>query len=51
MNGSGVISRVGGWLSHPFTTQMSVAGWFWFTGIILIIAFFWTRVLRHVVEM
>jgi hypothetical protein len=48
MNGNGYVSRLGNWAHQPFTSQMNLGGWFLFTGLILILAWFWTRVLRHV---
>lgn len=50
MNGNGYVSRIGTWASMPFTSEMSVGGWFLFGGLLLVIAYFWTRVLRHVVN-
>lgn len=50
MNGNGVISRIGNWAAQPFATDMGLGSWFLFVGLVLIIAYFWTRVLRHIVE-
>ena len=51
MNGNGVISRLGNWAGQPFSQSMGIGGWVLFTGIVIIAAFFWTRVLRHIVEL
>lgn len=49
MQQTGVISSLKAWAAQPFTESMDLTGWFLFTGLILIVAFFWTRVLNHVV--
>jgi hypothetical protein len=51
MNGNGIISRLGNWAAVPFSQNMSLGGWFLLTGLVIISAFFWTRVLRHIVEL
>ena len=35
------------WWKAPFNTNGSVADWFLFTGLILVIIFLWTRILRE----
>ena len=46
----GFVSRVKGWIAHPFTSDMSILNWALFVGLVLIAAFFWTRVMSHIVE-
>lgn len=47
MNGNGVVSRIGNWAAQPFSTSMNLGGWILFTGLIIIIAYLWTRVLHN----
>lgn len=35
------------WWTQPFKTDGSVTSWFLFTGLILVIIFLWTRILRE----
>lgn len=49
-NGTGTVSRLSGWAAQPFSSQMNLWGWFLFTGLIIVIAILWTRVLRHIIE-
>ena len=44
----GYVSRIKQWAAMPFSSQMSVTGWFLFLGLIIVIAYLWTRVLRHI---
>lgn len=46
----GVVSSLKHWASQPFSTQMDLWGWILFTGLILVVAGLWTRILNHVVE-
>lgn len=47
----GFITRVKGWLAHPFTSDsMTAFDWLLFVGLVIIAVFFWTRVLRLMVE-
>lgn len=50
MNGSGYVSRITSFFAQPFSSSMNFGGWFLFTGLIIILAVLWTKVLRHVVE-
>ena len=34
------------WLKKPYSDDMSVTGWFAFLGLMSLLAFLWTRVLR-----
>lgn len=36
------------WASQPFTTQMSITGWAWFTGLILVLCVLWFMVLHEI---
>lgn len=46
----GVISSFKSWIKQPFATSMNLGGWVLFTGLVLVLAIAWTRVLNHVVE-
>lgn len=35
------------WWNAPFKNEMSVTNWFLFTGIILVIIWLWTRILKE----
>lgn len=35
------------WWQQPFNAEGSVKTWFLFTGVILVIIFLWTRILRE----
>lgn len=35
------------WWKQPFNAQGSVSSWFLFTGLVLVIIFLWSRVLRE----
>lgn len=45
-NGNGMLTRLGAWLKRPYSDDMSTWGWFAFLGLIAVLAFLWTRVLR-----
>lgn len=45
MNGS-ISSRVSAWFKSPYDDHMSVAGWFAFLGMLAILTWLWSRVLR-----
>jgi hypothetical protein len=38
------------WLKQPFSSSMSVAGWFWFFGLILAITVIWKLILIPIEE-
>lgn len=38
-----------GFLAQPFNPNMNVVGWVLFTGLIIVVAFLWTRALRHMI--
>jgi hypothetical protein len=40
--------RFGEWIKHPYSDNMSVAGWFGFLGLLIVLSFLWSRVLRMV---
>jgi len=48
--GDGVFSRIAAWAQQPFKSEMDLGGWVLFVGLIIILAFAWTRVLNHIVE-
>ena len=38
------------WIQQPFTTQGSLLDWFLITGVVLVSAVLWSRVLAHIGE-
>lgn len=46
----GVVSSLKAWAKQPFSENMDLTGWFLITGLVIIAAFIWTRVLNHVVS-
>lgn len=36
------------WLTQPFSSSMDAFQWLMFLGLVIIGAFFWTRVLKHI---
>ena len=40
--------RFGEWIKHPYSDNMSVGGWFAFLGLLIVLSFLWSRVLRMV---
>jgi len=42
----GITSAVEKWWNKPFDSQGSVLNWFLFFGLLLIIAFFWSKIIR-----
>lgn len=40
--------RFGEWLKKPYSDDMSVSGWFAFLGLLILLSFLWTRVLRMI---
>ncbi len=46
----GYVSRLSNWSAQPFNSQMDLWGWVLFTGLIIIVAFAWTRILNIIVE-
>lgn len=46
----GLVTRLQTWAAHPFTEDMDLFGVFLTTSLILIIVFFWTRILGDITE-
>lgn len=42
-----VIEKTKAFLGQPFRADMDAAGWFLFFGLLLVIAFAWGLILRH----
>lgn len=45
MNGS-ISNRIAAWFKSPYDDHMSVGGWFAFLGMIAVLTWLWSRVLR-----
>jgi uncharacterized protein involved in cysteine biosynthesis len=39
-------SRFADWLKKPYSEDMSVKGWFAFLGLLIILSYLWSRVLK-----
>lgn len=46
----GLITRLQKWAAHPFTQDLDLFGTFLTVGLVVILAFFWTRILGDLVE-
>lgn len=46
----GLVSRLGAFVAHPFSQQMDLISWMLFVSLVVIVAFGWTRVLKHITE-
>lgn len=44
----GLVTRFAAWLRRPFAADMDAMHWFLFFGLVLVIAFLWSRVLHYV---
>lgn len=49
--GCGLLSRVGNFLAQPFTSAANNTDWVLFVGLILIVAYLWSRVIHHFEEL
>ena len=47
MNMSATFDNFIKWWNQPFKEEMSVTNWFLFAGLILVIIWLWTRILRE----
>lgn len=45
-NQSGLLSKLGAWLKRPYSDDMSAGGWFAFFGLVIVLSFLWSRVLK-----
>lgn len=36
------------WLKRPYSDEMSVVGWFMFFGLVMVITFLWSTILRKI---
>lgn len=39
---------IGTWLKKPYDDSMTVTGWFLFIGMLAVLTFLWTRILRAI---
>ncbi len=49
-NERGFVSRLSNFAAQPFSSQMDLWGWALFMGLVIVLAFAWTRVLNIIVE-
>lgn len=50
VNNGGLGQSVDNWLMHPFSSDMSVAKWALFVGLLLLLCIAWSRVIRLVLD-
>jgi hypothetical protein len=50
MNTGGIGESFDGWLSKPFSSDMSVGKWALFVGLILLAALAWSRIIRLILD-
>lgn len=43
-----ILSRLKKWYDHPFNSEGSVINWFLFVGLVIILAWFWSRVIARI---
>jgi hypothetical protein len=46
----GLMTQIMGWVKQPFSEKMDLVHWLLFTGLLITMAIFWTRVLRNITE-
>lgn len=46
-NKEGVTGRINAFIAEPFNAQGSVLDWFLFLGVVLIAAWFWSRIIAE----
>jgi hypothetical protein len=49
-SGSGLITDILTWASHPFASQGSALNWVLFVGLLVIAAWFWNHVLLQITK-
>jgi hypothetical protein len=47
---NGILGAVFGWLAHPFNTSGSAFNWVLFVGLLIVITWFWLRILDAIVS-
>lgn len=48
MESSTISSRVAAWVKSPYNDNMGIGGWFAFLGMLAVLTFLWTRILRAI---
>jgi len=44
----GITGRIAEWAKSPYRDEMSVGGWFLFIGMLAVLTFLWSRILRAI---
>lgn len=47
---SDVVSKFYEWLKRPYSEEMSAIGWFMFMGLLLVIGFMWSTIVRKLAD-
>lgn len=47
---NGAITRIKGWLAHPFQSDMTAMDWVLWLGLVIVAVFLWTRILNKIIE-
>ena len=48
MTDGSIANRVKSWATKPYDDNMTVTGWFLFVGLLAVLTFLWTRILRAI---
>lgn len=48
MTENSIGDRVKQWVKKPYSDEMSVTGWFMFLGLLAVLTYLWTRILRAI---
>jgi hypothetical protein len=49
-NQNGIGASLDGWLTKPFSSDMSVTQWCLFIGLIMVASFAWSRMIRLILD-
>lgn len=48
MTEGSILDRVVAWCKMPYDNKMSISGWFLFIGMLTVLTFLWSRILRAI---
>jgi len=48
MTDGSIADRVSKWLKSPYDDSMSIGGWFAFLGMLAVLTYLWSRILRAI---
>lgn len=50
MTENSIASRIIAWAKKPYSDDMSLSGWFLFLGLLAVLTYLWTRILRAIAD-